>query len=58
MRLKFLIIICIIIFTGSLLINSYRKYGVYKTGKTPLTLNIPQGFPDPEYDFFRNPLTQ
>ncbi len=41
--------------TGSVLINSCRKHVVETT---PIAFTVPQGFPQPAYNFSANPLTE
>lgn len=51
------VILFIILFvaTSSLLTNGCRKNGY---NPTPLSFTVPQGFPQPRYDFNANPLTE
>ncbi len=43
---------------GGVLLNSCRKSDRPFARTTPITLPIPQGFPQPVYDFQNNPLTE
>lgn len=54
-RLVFISILAYLI-GATLLLDSCRKTDVIKT--TPLTFNVPAGFPQPVYDFAANPMTE
>ncbi|WP_240347868.1 cytochrome-c peroxidase [Longitalea arenae] len=44
--------------SGCLLVNACKKSGDGNSGPHPLDLEIPAGFPAPQYSFTGNPLTQ
>ncbi len=48
----------VFIMGGGVLLNSCRKSDRPFTRTTPITLPIPQGFPQPVYNFQSNPLTE
>jgi cytochrome c peroxidase len=50
------IILCGIIST--IAINSCRKSASDRRNNSPITFNVPQGFPEPVYNFNNNPLTE
>jgi cytochrome c peroxidase len=52
------ILICLLLFLGSLLVNACKKTGNDNSGPHPLSFTVPSGFPDPQYTFTGNPLTQ
>lgn len=52
-----LIILCVAS-SGVVMINACRKKDVDKYSVTPLTLLVPDGFPQPNYQFTNNRLTQ
>lgn len=43
---------------GCLLVNACKKSGNGNSGPHPLSLEVPAGFPAPQYSFTGNPLTQ
>jgi cytochrome c peroxidase len=57
---SFIVIAILLVFIigGSVLLNSCRKSDRPFAGATPITLPIPQGFPQPVYNFQNNPLTE
>ena len=57
MTLRLTILISCILLTGALLINSCKKDTGPK-GPTPLIFKTPPGFPEPNYKFVGNPLTE
>lgn len=46
------------IIAGTIVVNSCRKSGGERKAPTPLSLKIPEGFPNPAYNFGSNPLTE
>ena len=46
------------LFLGCLLVNACKKSGDGNSGPQPLELQIPAGFPAPQYSFTGNPLTK
>lgn len=46
------------LFLGCLLVNACKKSGDDNSGPQPLELQIPAGFPAPQYSFTGNPLTK
>lgn len=46
------------LFLGCLLVNACKKSGDSNSGPQPLELQIPAGFPAPQYSFTGNPLTK
>ena len=58
MTLRLTIWISLILFTAAVLINSCGKKDVGPKGPTPLTFKTPPGFPEPNYKFVGNPLTE
>jgi cytochrome c peroxidase len=46
------------IIAGTIVVNSCRKSGGGRKAPTPLSLKIPEGFPNPAYNFGSNPLTE
>ena len=46
------------LFLGCLLVNACKKSGNGNSGPQPLELQIPAGFPAPQYSFTGNPLTK
>lgn len=44
--------------TASALLNACRKIGNDVPATTPVGFTIPSGFPEPKYDFSKNPLTE
>ena len=58
MKLKTTIWIVTMCMACSLIINSCRKNTDNNAPVTPLTFNVPAGFPQPVYNFQNNPLTQ
>ena len=58
MKWRLIIIIFLVTLTGSFLINACKKGQEDVTGKTGLTFSVPAGFPQPLYDFSKNPLTE
>src|SRR5690348_9638641 len=58
MRARFIILLLFII-AGSVIINACKKTGTHVFGKPhSLSLNLPDGFPPPVYNFENNPLTE
>jgi cytochrome c peroxidase len=47
-----------LLFLGCLLVNACKKSGDGNSGPQPLELQIPAGFPAPQYSFTGNPLTK
>jgi cytochrome c peroxidase len=47
-----------LLFLGCLLVNACKKSGNGNSGPQPLELQIPVGFPAPQYSFTGNPLTK
>ena len=58
MKWRLIIIIFLVTFSGSFLMNACRKGQEDVPGKTGLTFSVPAGFPAPLYDFTKNPLTE
>jgi cytochrome c peroxidase len=58
MKWRLLFILSLLILTGSLLIHGCNKNTKDIPGKTALSFFIPNGFPQPVYDFSNNPLTE
>jgi cytochrome c peroxidase len=47
-----------LLFLGCLLVNACKKSGNGNSGPQPLELELPAGFPAPQYSFTGNPLTK
>jgi cytochrome c peroxidase len=58
MKWRLIIILFCVTLSGSLFINSCKKGQEDIPGKTALSFPLPAGFPDPVYDFNKNPLTE
>ncbi len=58
MKWRLILILFIIILSGSFVIHSCRKDQEDVPGKTLLAFTIPNGFPPPLYNFSKNPLTE
>lgn len=58
MKWKLLLILFVMIFSGTLMINSCRKGAIDLSGTTPKPIVFPPGFPAPVYDFNNNPITK
>lgn len=58
MKWKLVCILFLVTLSGSFLINACRKGQDIVPGKRPLTFTIPEGFPQPVYNFSENPLTE
>lgn len=59
MTVRWTILISVFITLGAILVQACKKSGNSKAaGPTPISFNIPQGWPSPHYDFSGNPLTQ
>ncbi len=57
MRILFFISVICIAITGAVLMNGCRKEDG-GSGTTPLAFTVPPGFPQPQYNFEGNPLTE
>jgi cytochrome c peroxidase len=58
MKWKLFLILLFVTLTGSFLINSCKKGNEDVPGQTALNFSIPNGFPNPIYDFSKNQLTE
>lgn len=58
MKWRLIIILFLLIFSGSVLFNACKKNTEDIPGKTALPFSIPNGFPQTVYDFSKNPLTE
>jgi cytochrome c peroxidase len=58
MKWRLITILFLVTLSGSFLINACRKGQEDVPGNTQLAFNIPAGFPQPLYDFSKNPLTE
>ncbi len=59
MKLQFTILICLLITAGIITVNSCRKSSFERfEPPTPISFNVPEGFPQPQYTFQNNPLTE
>ena len=58
MKWRLIILFFLITLSGSFLINACRKGQEDIPGNTTLSFTIPTGFPNPVYDFSKNPLTE
>lgn len=57
-RLQIILLYVVITVASAMLVNGCKKSSVKRITGTPITFNVPEGFPEPVYDFSQNPLTQ
>src|SRR4051812_24798510 len=58
MRIRFAIVLISVVVISAAVVVSCKKDDQAAVVTTPLEFKIPNGFPDPEYRFDGNPLTQ
>ena len=58
MKYRLVAILIVSTLTASIFVNSCKKRAIDLSGTTPMPLVYPSYFPDPVYDFSKNPLTK
>jgi cytochrome c peroxidase len=55
---SYILFACIALICSSVIAVSCRKHDKQTSGPTPITFTVPAGWPQPQYNFAQNPLTE